>query len=299
MTALHRRLSLAIRPANARSRPIGSLPFRALAAAALPLLAAAGALAAEVAPGGGAGTCIGACGRAAATGDIGLSPATSPRYGFVTTAGSEALDTSPLLLDGNSRGSGTETNGSRWTSDVFAAATGDTLSIWFDFVSTDGKGYDDYAWARLTDAVDGHVVAWLFAAAATNSSTGKVVPGDVLDRSDFDPDERIVDFDSWEFVSKTADDPVDWAPLGFSNGTCWKDNAPGCGYTGWMQSRYTFGADAQVRVELGVVNWGDWAYDSGLAFDYAGFASAVPEPGPLALWLCGAGVGLRLRRRRA
>lgn len=269
-----------------------------VSAAALCLLAGPGLQAAEVAPPSGPGTCVGHCASAPATGDIGLSPTGSARYGLVTTAGSEAVGTSPLLLDGNSRGSGTETNGSRWTSATFDVDAGDTLSVWFNFVSTDGKGYDDYAWARLVDADDGTVVAWLFAAAATNSNTGKVVPGDVLDKADFDPDERIVDFDSWEFVSKSAEDPVDWAPLGVSNGSCWKDNAPGCGYTGWMQSQISFASDARLQLELGVVNWGDWAYDSGLAFDYAGLAAAVPEPSPLALWLCGMAAVPWLRSRR-
>ena len=230
---------------------------------------------------------------------IGLSPAGSARYGLVTTAGSDALGASPLLLDGNSRGNGTETNGSRWTWAAFSVGAGDTMSVWFNFVSTDGKGYDDYAWARLADADDGTVVAWLFAAAATNSNTGKVVPGDVLDKAEFDPDERIVDFDDWAFVSKSADDPVDWAPLGVSNGSCWKDNAPGCGYTGWMQSQISFASDVRLRLELGVVNWGDWAYDSGLAFDYAGFTAAVPEPSPLARWLSGVAAVPWLRSRRA
>lgn len=268
------------------------------AAAVLALLASPAIHAVEVSPGAGAGACVGVCATLPATGDIGLSPTGNAHYGAVTTAGSEALGTSPILLDGHSRGSGVETNGSRWTSDPFSVAAGDALSVWFNFVSTDGKGYDDYAWARLVDAGDGGVVAWLFAAAATNSSTGKVVPGDVLDKADFDPDERLVGYDDWEFTSKTVEDPVDWAPLGSSNGTCWKDNAPGCGYTGWMQSRYTFASAANVRLELGVVNWGDWAYDSGLAFDYAGFTTAVPEPAPWQLGLGGGALALWLRRRR-
>lgn len=277
--------------------PIRFNPRRWLAATCT-ALSLSGAGAVELAPPAAGATCIGVCGSLAATGDIGLSPAGSAQYGYVATAGSDALGTSPLTLDPNSRGGGTETNGSRWQSAAFSAQPGDALSVWFNFVSTDGKGYDDYAWARLVDAQDGQVVAWLFAAAATNSSTGNVVPGDVLDRADFDPRERIVGYRDWEFVSKTADDPVDWAPLGFSNGACWKDNAPGCGYTGWMESRISFTQAVQVRLELGIVNWGDWAYDSGLAFDYAGFSAAVPEPRPLALWLAGAGAGLLLQRRR-
>ena len=40
----------------------------------------------------------------------------------------------------------------------------------FNFLSTDGKGYDDYAWARLVNADQGNLtVAWLFTARSTNS----------------------------------------------------------------------------------------------------------------------------------
>ena len=35
------------------------------------------------------------------------------------------------------------------------AAAGDTLSLYFSYVSTDGKGFDDYAWARLVTADSG------------------------------------------------------------------------------------------------------------------------------------------------
>ncbi len=238
------------------------------------------------------GTCTGACGGSAADGDITLSPVGHAAHGWVSTAGSDATGVSPLALPTNSRGNGTETNGSRWVSPSFQAQAGDQVSVWFNYVSTDGKGFDDYAWARLVDA-GGATAAWLFTARSSKSSTGNIVPGDVVDKSAFDPRDALVGYKDWTFTSKDAADPVDWSHLGASNGTCWKDNAPGCGFTGWLESRHAIAASGSYRLEVGVVNWGDTAYDSGLAFDHAtlSVAAAVPEPGIAGLMLAG-GLGL-------
>jgi len=46
----------------------------------------------------------------------------------------------------------------------------------FDYVSTDGKGFDDYAWARVVDAGGQNTVAWLFTARSSNSITPPRVP---------------------------------------------------------------------------------------------------------------------------
>lgn len=240
-------------------------------------------------------TCQGACLARPADGDITLSPAGSARYGVVATAGSTVYGASPLALDGNSRG--VETNGSVITSPAFTAAAGDRMDLWFNYASTDGKGFDDYAWARLLDAASGQLVAWLFTARSSNSSTGNIVPGDVVDRDEFDPDLVIVGYDQFDFQTRDASNPIDWSPLGDSNGSCWKDTAQGCGFTGWLQSRWSFAAAGSYRVEIGVVNWGDEAYDSGLAFDYRGLVSSVPEPGTGAALLAGLAV-LAGRRRR-
>ena len=236
--------------------------------------------------------CTGVCGSSAADGDIGLSPLGNARYGYVSTAASTAYGVSPLQLKNNNRGSGSETNGSRIVSGNFQAAAGDSLSLRLQYVSTDGKNYDDYAWARLVNAADGSLAAWLFAAASNNGSTGQIVPGDVLDKDDFDPDAVIVDYKTWNFTSKTLDNPIDWSPLGASNGSCWEDNAEGCGHTGWMESRTTVAATGSYRLEIGVVNWGDEAYDSGLAFDFQGLTATAPVPEPASLLLLLAGLGV-------
>ncbi len=238
--------------------------------------------------------CTGECGATAASGDIGLSMFGSPRYGYVATAGSTVYGVSPLVLSDNSRG--IETNGSRLVSGSFAAAAGDQLAMAFNYVSTDGKGFDDYAWARVVDAGNGSLVAWLFTARSSNSNTKGIVPGDVVSKDEFDPAERLVGYKDWDFVSKDAADPVDWSPLGGSNRSCWEDNAAGCGYTGWLESRYAFTAGGSYRIEVGVVNWGDEAFDSGLAFDYAHLSAPVPEPATWALMLTAFGAFGAFRR---
>jgi hypothetical protein len=244
--------------------------------------------------------CQGECGSQGADGHISLSPLGNAQYAYVTTAGSSALDVSPLMLDSNSRG--VEQNGSSFTSGNFAAGVGSVLEMRFNYVSTDGKGFDDYAWARVVDAVNGDLVAWIFTARSSNSSTGQIVPGDVVRRSEFDPDQIVVDYHGFVFHTQDGSDPINWSALGSSNQTCWRKNAAGCGYTDWLHSRYSFARGGSFRVEVGVVNWGDYAYDSGLAFDFVGlqpgFSNPVPESGTLVLLAVGlASMGLARRRR--
>ena len=255
-------------------------------------------------------TCTGSCGSLAGADDIALSPTGNAKYGYVTTSESAETGVSPLSLDPTSRGTGIETNGSKIVSSSFTAGQGDVLSIYFNYVSTDGKGYDDYAWARLLNASDNSFVAWLFTAESTNSGTKNIVPGKVVDKNVFDPDTAIENFKDYSFTSKPGTDAVDWAALGASNGTCWKDDAAGCGYTGWLKSTHTMASGGNFRVEFGVVNWGDGAYDSGLAFDFTNLSASavvppppgadIPEPATPALLALALGVmGGTARRRRS
>ncbi len=247
-------------------------------------------------------TCVGHCGAASADGDVGLSPTGNTRYGYVTTAGSQALNVSPLDLQESGGGGSvfTQTHGSSYTSAAFFAQQGDTLSASFNYVSTDGKGFDDYAWARVLNADTQAVVAWMFTARSTNSNKQSIVPGDL--EVDFDPDAVILNYADFEFNTRNlkTETAVNWGLLGDSNGSCWRETAEGCGFTGWLNSRITLAQAGRYQLEVGVVNFGDQAYDSGLAFDVAGLqapTSAVPEVGSFPLFALGA-AGLLLSRRR-
>jgi PEP-CTERM motif len=252
----------------------------------------------------------GAAGLIGATSTVPASPLGNSLFAYVSTADSAAFGVSPLLLKTDGKGNEMANNGSVLVSGSFAAVAGQTLALQFNYVSTDGRGYDDYAWARLIHAGNNSTAAWLYTARSTNSARGNVVPGDVLSRQqDKDlPDEldatlnngNSVGFD----VASTA-----WQPLGFSTGYCW-DGANTCGPSGWIRSDYTFAQTGSFRLEIGVVNWGDQAFDSALAVDYSGLAqgdfpgltvmAAVPEPGQLAMMLSGLGLmaGMGWRNRR-
>lgn len=282
-----------------------------LALAPLALTAAISAAhATEATPAGHPWVATGSAGLIGATTTVPLSPLANSVFGFVSTADSTALGVSPLLLKTDGKGDEAANNGAKLVSGSFAATAGQTLALQFNYVSTDGRGYDDYAWARLIDAGTDTTAAWLYTARSTNSARGNVVPGDVLSRQQDNelPDEldatlnngNSVGFD----VASTA-----WQPLGISSGYCW-DDANTCGPSGWIRSDYTFARSGNFRLEIGVVNWGDQAFDSALAFDYSGLAqgdfpglsvmAAVPEPGQLALMLSGLGLmaGMGWRNRR-
>ncbi len=245
--------------------------------------------------------CTGNCSTLPANGDITLSPLGNSQYAYVTTTDSEATDISPIDLveSGGQSTLFTDTNGSRYVSPTFALTAGQTVGAWFNYVSTDGKGFDDYAWARLVNLADQSQNLWLFTARSTNSNKQSIVPGDL--KVGFDPAATIVNYASFDFqVRNTAiDDPIDWAPLGFDNGTCWRSNAEGCGFTGWLESSVTIAAAGNYQLEVGVVNFGDTIYNSGLAFDLSGLQpSAVPEPSTWALLLAGLSVMVLGKRKR-
>jgi hypothetical protein len=273
------------------------------------------ALSAETAINGLSWFAIGSAGLIGGTATVPVSPIDNTVFGFVTTtegAGHfEAVDNvSPLELETDGKGNEGNNNGTKITSSAFSAVQGDTLTLQFNYISTDGRGYDDYAWARLVDSDTTKTAAWLFTARSTNSARGNVVPGDVLSRQvDKDaPDELnavLNNGDSIGFnVTSTA-----WQPLGSWSGYCW-DDANTCGPSGWIQSRYTFADAGSFYLEFGVVNWGDEAFDSALAFDFTGLSAAqftnaplipaVPEPEIYAMMLAGlallAGVTSRGRR---
>lgn len=249
-------------------------------------------------------TCVGTCGSSGADGDITESPLGSG-HAFLSTNGSTATGVSHLDIE-ESGGGGQrfrQTNGSRYTSAAFSLGSGQAVEAWFNYISTDGKGFDDHAWARLVDTATGTTAAWMFTARSTNGSKQNVVPGNALAKATnetvgFNPVDVLVNYADFDFNTRNTaiGNPVDWSRLGEWNGTCWRDNAEGCGFSGWLHAVVTPGAGT-YRLEVGVVNFGDTLWDSGIAFDMAGLnAAPVPEPATAAL-LAG-GLALLARRRR-
>ncbi len=261
-----------------------------------------GAQAAETSIDGVTWFATGAAGIIGGTSTVPVSPVGNGQFGFVTTAGGvghfgSADNVSPLVLKTDGKGNEGTNNGTKIVSSSFSALGSDTLTLYFNYVSTDGRGYDDYAWARLVDAGTHGTAAWLFTARSTNNARGNVVPGDVLTRQvDNDAPDTLdavlnngssIGFD----VSST-----EWQPLGSFSGFCW-DSANTCGPSGWIQSRYTFAASGSYYLEFGVANWGDEVFDSALAFDFAGLnmanfpnaplVTSVPEPENYAMMLAG------------
>jgi uncharacterized protein (TIGR03382 family) len=258
-------------------------------------------------------TATGAAGLIEGTSTVPVSSTGNSPFGYLTTTGG-VQDVSPLVLKTDGKGSETSENGSLIRSGVFSAARGDSLSLLFNYVSTDGRGYEDYAWARLVNAGDNTTAAWLYTARSDNSARGSVVPGDVLKRQtdgklQKDLDAQLNNGKSVGFdVSSTA-----WAPLGGWSGSCWT-SANTCGPSGWIESEYDFARGGDFVLEMGVVNWGDELFDSALAFDFKGLRAddfsglrvldpstdggTVPTPATPALALAGLGLLAAQSRRR-
>jgi hypothetical protein len=111
-------------------------------------------------------TCYGNCGTLGADGVVTLSPFGAPKYSWVSTEGGDS-DEGQLPGEGG-------TNGSRLVSPLFAAASGDILSFYFNFVTSDGAGFADYGWATLMNSPT-TIDAILFT--ARTQPTGDIVPG--------------------------------------------------------------------------------------------------------------------------
>ncbi len=228
-----------------------------------------------------ASTCIGTCGTSGANGVVGLSGSSNSTYQYVTTANG-------TTGAGQISGVG-GTNGSQYTSNVFTAAANDPLTFLFNYVTSDGAGWADYAWAELKTAAGAHV-AYLFT--ARTEPSGNTSPGFGLPSNS----------SSLTPASSAIQSGTQWAPLSESSGACY---ASGCGNTGWIRSNYTIAAAGAYEVVYGVTNWGDRAYQSGLAFDALAVngtavpVAGVPEPATWLMMLLGFGlIGGAMRQRR-
>ena len=233
-----------------------------------------------------AATCVGVCGTLGSNGVVNTSPQ-GGTYDYVTTSGG-------VPNAGQIEGVG-GTNGSAYTTDAFEAGAGDLLEFYFNYVTSDGAGFSDYAFAELLDVSLGHV-AWLFT--GRTQPTGNTSPGFGLPTNDstLTPESSAI----------IAGGPT-WAPLGGDSGACFDE---GCGYTGWIKSDYTIATAGTYFLAFGVSNFDDTAFDSGLAFDGATIGGVIidpdgpgegPSPVPLpasALLLGTALLGLGAMRRR-
>lgn len=187
--------------------------------------------------------CIGNCGISGADGVVTLPPSGATSYGWISTDfGLNGIGSLPGYTSGT-------TNGSILVSDPFFAATGAVVEFYFNYVTSDGSGYVDYAWSKLQGATSDNVIF-----TARTKPSGNIVPGQDLP--------GVTANLSSSNVAITPGAP-NWSPLGSSSGTCF---STGCGYTGWVKSTYTVTESGTYTLAFGVVNSQDTLYQSGLAF---------------------------------
>ncbi|WP_343880362.1 NF038132 family protein [Rhodanobacter caeni] len=230
-------------------------------------------------------TCAGSCGTAGADGVVTLPPNGNASYQWISTSGGQdgvgGLPTGLL---------GSETNGSTLATSIFAANAGTNLDFFFNFVTADGSNtWADYAWAALFNS-SGTLESLLFTARTQGS--GNIVPGVGMP-----PVNAVLTPAS---VTITGGAPI-WSALGGSSGSCY---AAGCGYTGWVNANYTIATAGNYYLQIGVTNWQDHGWDTGLAMSGVTVDGTpitdVPEPAELGMFglgllLIGALAGLRRR----
>src|SRR5690606_12070180 len=120
-------------------------------------------------------------------------------------------------------------NGATFTSAPFAASN--SVSFQFNYVTSDGEKYADFAWARLIDDATGAQIALLFT--ARTDPTESVVPG-----SGMPPHQATLTPGSAP-INRSL--PT-WTPLGSDSGRCYPNpsdiSSSGCGYSGWVGASY-------------------------------------------------------------
>jgi len=232
--------------------------------------------------GASAAVCVGTCGTLGANGVVTASPQGGD-YTYVSTSSGINLGSADLNL-------GSETTGSTY-SFSFLGNAGDALKFYFNFVTSDGAGFADYAFVNLTGPSS---ALTLFTARTTPS--GNTVPG--FGMPAISPGVTV----NPATVTVIPGGPA-WSPLGGSSGTCYSG---GCGYTGWVEATYTLVDPGTYTILFGTVNWIDSAYQTGLAFDGITVGGVpvdpnpTPEPATLALLGLGlAGLGAMRRRKTA
>lgn len=237
-------------------------------------------------------SCVGTCGeKFAADGDVTLAPGFT-NYQWISTNnapnGQGKLPVGPT---------GQETNGSFLKTPTFNVVAGDSLNFYFNYITTDGVQYTEYAWAGLYQGAS-VFDSYLFTARTTTS--GDTVPGNGLPG-----------LGSGVTLTPSSSAIIpggpDFSPLGNSGG-CYGGVGQGCGYTGWIKMNYTFTTNGLFSLGFGVTNALDTAFQS--AFAIAGVSindvpigeepSGVPEPESLALLaLAISGMGIMRKRKSA
>jgi hypothetical protein len=231
--------------------------------------------------------CVGSCGTdAGGNGDV-LPQGTFTSYMYVTTTGG-ATGGGTIPIPGAALG--TETDGSALTLS-FSATAGSLLQYNFNYITSDGNGYPDYAWAELETST-GTPVALLFTAETQPSGNTTPAPDLPTPVATLDPASAPIGPGSGTDCTglgggspgcnSPAGGPV-WSEIGTYSGECW---AVGCGLTGWVTSDYTIAAAGDYELVFGVTNVNDTQYDSGLAIDgitVNGTPIGTPEPSTLAL----------------
>lgn len=238
--------------------------------------------------------CTGTCGTDTTDGDVTNPPGFSSYMYVTTTGGTTGGGTLPAVFGSSGV---TSTNGSTYTTSSFSTTAGELINFEFNYVTSDGSGFPDYAWAALS-STDGGADYLIFS--AQTQPTGNTVPGFTMPAlatgTSLIPSSSPI-----TAGSGSTGGPV-WSELGSSSGLCY---AAGCGLTGWIESEFTGETADNYVLEFGVSNANDTAYDSGLAFagvEVGGVpvTGAVPEPSSLVL--IGTAIGalavVRSRRRK-
>jgi hypothetical protein len=193
-----------------------------------------------------------------------LDPQGGNRYGYVVTNGANGQNVSWMR------------------SDVFPVNAGDNLQLSFNYLTSDGRKFNDFAEIRLVNPADDKVLTLVNARTTERGVDVGFLEGVALDGPPF-----------------TAG-PSGWLQLGSDRNACYGTN-DSCGATGWWQLDYTFDSAGEFSLAFYVGNVLDDLYQSGLAFDDISIASrdvpgSVPEPASLALLGIGL-IGVAMLRR--